>query len=59
MDILTVPEVAKYLRMSKSKVYEMVKQKEIPSIRIGRNIRIREADFMRWLDKKTQPESQL
>lgn len=54
--ILTVPEVAEYLKMSKSKVYDMVKKEKIPFIKIGRNVRIRESDLIDWLDKKTQPD---
>jgi excisionase family DNA binding protein len=55
--IYTIPEVAEYLKMSKSKVYDLVKQEKIPFIRIGRNVRIRQSDFLKWLDEKTQPES--
>ena len=54
--IYTIPEVAEYLKMSKSKVYEMVKTEQIPYIRIGRNVRIRESDLITWLDEQTQPE---
>ncbi len=55
--LYTVPEVADYLKMSKSKLYELVKKEEIPFIKIGRNVRIRESDLMNWLDKKTQPDN--
>ena len=54
--IYTVPEVAEYLKMSKSKVYDLVKQKKIPFIKIGRNVRIRHSDFINWLEDMTQPE---
>ena len=43
--IYTIPEVADYLKMSKSKVYDLVKQEKIPFIKIGRNVRIRESDL--------------
>ena len=55
--IYTIPEVAEYLRMSKSKVYDLVKRKKIPSVKIGRNVRIRHSDFMEWLDEQTRPAS--
>jgi excisionase family DNA binding protein len=48
--IMTVPEVARYLKMSKSKLYYLIQRKQIPYIRIGRNVRIRESDLNRWLD---------
>ena len=37
--ILTVPEVANYLKISKSKIYYLVSIKEIPHLKIGRNVR--------------------
>lgn len=53
--IYTIPEVAKYLKMSKSKVYDLVKTKRIPHIKIGRNVRIRESDLDEWLEELTRP----
>lgn len=54
--IMTIPEVAKYLKMSRSKVYYLVARKEIPHIRIGRNVRIHEKDLEKWLEKhRSQP----
>jgi excisionase family DNA binding protein len=47
--IYTIPEVARYLKLSKSKVYSMVQKGTIPYIRIGRNVRIRERDLARWI----------
>lgn len=51
--IYTVPEVAKYLKISKSKLYLMIQKREIPFIRIGeKSVRIREADLLSWLDEQ-------
>ncbi len=50
--IYTIPEVAKYLKLSRSKVYLLVTQKKIPYIRIGRNVRIRQSDLETWLNQK-------
>lgn len=47
--IMTVPDVAKYLKMSKSKVYYLVSRRKIPHFRIGRNVRIRECDLLQWV----------
>jgi len=52
--IYTIPEVAEYLQLSKSKVYYLVQRKEIPHIRIGRNVRIRERDLKQWIKEKLQ-----
>ncbi len=51
-EILTIPQVAKYLKLSKSKVYLLVQRNRIPHIRIGRNVRIRESELTRWLEKQ-------
>jgi excisionase family DNA binding protein len=40
-EIYTIPEVARYMKLSKSKVYYMVQNGEIPHLKIGRNVRIR------------------
>jgi putative molybdopterin biosynthesis protein len=53
--IYAIPEVATYLKMSKSKVYDLVKKGKIPFIRIGKNVRIRQSDLMKWLDEQTRP----
>ena len=39
-EILTVQETAKYLRLPRSTAYELVKQGVIPSVKLGRQIRI-------------------
>ncbi len=52
--ILTVPQVAVYLQISKSKIYYLINRKQIPHIRLGRNVRIRESDLTRWLEQSTE-----
>jgi excisionase family DNA binding protein len=60
MNILTIPEVAAYLKISKSKVYDLVHKNEIPHIRLGRNVRILESDLIQWLQtKRSTEQSQL
>ena len=48
-NVMTVREVAWYLKLSKSKVYGLVQQRQIPHIKIGRNVRVREKDVQAWL----------
>ncbi|QSQ10462.1 Putative DNA-binding proteinA [Koleobacter methoxysyntrophicus] len=38
--VYTVPEVAKILRIGRTKAYDLIKQGKIASIRVGRSIRI-------------------
>ena len=47
--LLTVPEVARLLRVSDWYVYELIKRREIPSIRIGRWIRVERNALTDWM----------
>jgi len=49
--LLTVNEVAKILRVSNMTVYRLVKSKQIPAIRVGKNYRIKETDVEKYLDR--------
>ena len=51
--ILTIPEVARYLKISKSKIYSLVSREEIPHLKIGRNVRILRKDLQAWMEKQT------
>ena len=52
--LLTAVEVARYLKLSKSKVYYLISTKRIPHIKIGKNVRVRRADLEAWLEANTQ-----
>ena len=52
--ILTVREVAEYLRMSQTKVYRLAKERQLPVIRIGRTWRFRKDLLDAWLSKCTE-----
>jgi len=52
--VLTIPEVAAYLKISKSKIYYLVSRKEIPHLKLGRNVRIRESDLQKWLELQVE-----
>ena len=49
-DMLTVPEAAQMLRIGRNLAYELVARGDIPSVRIGRLIRIPRRALVRWLD---------
>ena len=51
--IFTIPEVAAYLKLSKSKVYHLVQTGQIPHIRIGKNVRVKEGDLNKWIEKQS------
>jgi excisionase family DNA binding protein len=52
--LLTVNEVAKILRVSNMTVYRLVKGKQIPAIRVGKNYRIKETDVDNYLNRGSE-----
>jgi len=53
--LLTVPEVARLLRLSISKTYTMLEDRctgGIPIKRFGRSVRISPMELRRWLDEQ-------
>jgi excisionase family DNA binding protein len=52
---LKVPEVAKVLRIARSRAYELVADGKIPSVRIGRSVRISRRELDRWLEEQRPP----
>jgi excisionase family DNA binding protein len=54
LTILTVREVAQYLRMSETKVYRLVKCRQLPVFRIGKSWRFRKDLLDEWLSQCTE-----
>ena len=54
-DILTVQEAAKYLRLKRSTAYELVKQGVIPSVKLGRQIRVPKSRLLIMLEQENMP----
>jgi len=50
--LMTAIEVSEYLRISRASVYRLVKMKEIPVSKIGRQLRFRKDVIDEWLSKK-------
>ena len=48
-DVMTVSEVAEYLRVNPQTVYRKAKAGELPAVRIGRAIRFRKAELDEWM----------
>ena len=55
--VFTIPEIAAYMKISKSKINDLVYRKEIPHLRVGRNVRIRESDFLRSVELQIEKAS--
>ena len=51
--MLSVPEVAAVLGISRAGAYELVKSKDFPSLKIGSRIVVPKEKFIKWIDGKT------
>ena len=50
---LTVSEVMRYLKISRSGAYALTRRKDFPVCLIGGSIRVPESLFLTWLKKQT------
>jgi excisionase family DNA binding protein len=51
--LLTVSEVAAAMRVSNMTVYRLIKNGDLPALRVGKNYRIREGDVARYLSERS------
>ena len=51
--MLSVPEVAAVLGISRAGAYELVKGKDFPALKIGSRIVVPKEKFIAWADEKT------
>lgn len=51
-DLLTVPEMANLFKISRSKAYSLIKEKDFPVIKIGKCIRVYKNSVITWLNSK-------
>jgi excisionase family DNA binding protein len=52
--IMTVHDVADYLRLSEAKVYRMAKEGHVPAIRMGKTWRFRRDLIDDWIRRETE-----
>jgi excisionase family DNA binding protein len=50
--LMTVAEVAEYLRISRASVYRLVRSRQLPVSNVGRQLRFRRDSIDRWLQGK-------
>ena len=50
-ELMTPQEVARYLKVSKNKIYQLVKQENMPAYVIGGNLRFSREQVDLWLVK--------
>ncbi len=58
-DILTIEEVAKYLRVSERTVYDWAQKGEIPSGKIGTAWRFKKAEIEKWVNERLSSSSKI
>ena len=55
--LLNAQEVAAALNMGLSTIYMLVERGELPSVRIGRSVRIRPEDLEKFIESKAQRQA--
>ena len=55
-EILTLEEVALYLRLKPQTIYRWAQEKRIPAVKLGKEWRFRKSILDRWLDEQITSE---
>jgi PTS system nitrogen regulatory IIA component len=55
-EILTLEEVARYLRLTPQTIYKWAQEKRIPAAKLGKEWRFRRSVIDRWLDEQMLSE---
>ncbi len=53
-DVLTIAELAAYLKIPKSTLYKLVRKGKVPCLKIGRHWCFRKVAIDRWLEETLQ-----
>ena len=53
VSVLTIREVAEYLKVTEKTVYTLAQQRRIPSFKVGGQWRFRREDLGAWIDAQT------
>jgi len=51
--ILTIDELAAYLKVAKSTLYKLCQERKVPGQKVGRHWRFRKETIDRWLDEES------
>jgi len=54
--LLRVPEAAEQLGIGRTKIYELISTGELPTIHIGRAVRISVSALQKWVEEREQQE---
>ena len=53
-DILTIREVADYLKVTERTLYRLVQDGKLPAFKVGNSWRLRREDSERWISEQTR-----
>ncbi len=53
-EILTIDEVAAYLKLAKKTAYRLASEGKLPGFKVGGSWRFKRADLERWIDKQAE-----
>jgi excisionase family DNA binding protein len=53
-EIMTLSEVAQYLRVTRQTIYNHLWKKQIPGYRVGRHWRFKKSEIDKWLSTQTE-----
>lgn len=53
-DVLTIRQVAEYLKVTEKTVYTLAQQRRIPSFKVGGQWRFRREDLQAWIGSQTE-----
>jgi excisionase family DNA binding protein len=55
-DIMTIDEVAAYLRINKKTAYRLAAESKLPGFKVGGTGRFRRADIQDWIKRQASPK---
>ncbi len=55
--LLSIPEVARSLSIGRTKVYSLIKDEGLPSVKVGSMMRVSVVDLQQWVQEHTQRAS--
>lgn len=56
--ILTLKEVAAYLKLAEKTAYKLAAEDKLPGFKVGGSWRFKEADIDRWIEEKKNVKGQ-
>lgn len=54
--ILTIKEVAEYLRLVEKTVYRLASERKIPAFKVGGSWRFKKAEIDKWIEQQVEPQ---